>query len=350
MYKTLRGESMKCVLPRLIICALIAVALLAVSGSGLLRLASGPKDLKSVSTDQLRGSYVRFDASEVIVAFASLSSNGESGSTTLETYYLLPTDNGMYMAVMDAREHNKNLLDRAMEQSHAYYMGDLESLTKLGMVSGTVSELDEEMLGYMSDCIDNYELPGYEEGRDSQRLLLSYQVNLGKVGFLTNRTALIIGIAALFLFILLVLQLVVVLTGCYQKKVRNVVGDEEESAFESAVSIERVRVGKYIWYNQGPGSRAIPTQNLIWGYAMPEPMVVSKYRWPVALYDRDQNLTRINFMEPQKCQDFLDAIAAQGYPFHVGYTSDLAEQFRNDYIEFQKLAEQEAKARTGSSD
>ena len=35
-------------------------------------------------------------------------------------------------------------------------------------------------------------------------------------------------------------------------------------------------------------------------------------------------------MDQKHCQDFLDAIEAQGHPFRKGYTSALAEQFQND--------------------
>ena len=330
MYRSLRKESLKAVLPRIIALAVLTVILLGVSGGSLIKMASGPKPLDSVPADRLKGAYVEFDASEIIVAFASLTSKGDGGSKTLETYYLLPLGEQQYLAVMDQKEHNGNVIERAMEQSHEYYMGDLESLTKLGPLHGTVSELDEEMLSYMADCIDNYQLPGFEEGRDSQRLLQSYQINLDHAGFLPEGAARILGICSLVCLLLLAAQLAVVFSGVYQRSVRAVVGKEEDAGFDQAQTIERVRVGKYVWYPQGPISRALKTEDLIWGYVMPEPMVVSKYRWPVAMYDRGQKLTRIQFMDQKHCQDFLDAIEAQGHPFRKGYTSALAEQFQND--------------------
>ena len=345
MYKTLRQESLRCVLPRIIICAVLAIALLAVSGGGLVKLMLGPRSLSELKVEELEGEYVSFDASEVIVAFASLSANNsDGGSQTLKTYYLLPVGDGRYMAVMDKKERNANILNRAMEQSREYYLGDLESLTRLGLISGTVTALEDDMTEFMADCIDNYELPGYQEGMDSVDLLVPCQVNLDYVGFLTVPVALGLGIAGVFFVLLAAVQLLVVMTGCYQKKLRDQIGDcAGDADFDAACQIERVRVGKYVWYTKGPGSRALDTSRLIWGYAMPEPMVVSKYRWPVALYDLDQNLTRINFMEQKDCQSFLDAIANQGNPFLKGYTSQRAQKFQSDFEGFQRDAEQEAK-------
>ena len=349
MYKTLRGESLRQVLPRLIVCLVLAAALLAVSAGGLLKLAAGPKSLSGLNRSELQGKFVRFDASEVIVAFATLSASDADGkSHVMETYYLLPFGENQYIAVMDQKEKNSSVLNRAMEQSHEYYMGDLETLHALGDLSGTVVALEDDMTEFMADCIDTYALPGYEEGRDSARLILAYQINLDKVGFLGKDTALVLGGLALLFLILLMIQLAVVFSGSYQRKVRALIGDAD-AGFEEARKIERVRVGQYVWYSKGPGSRALKTENLIWGYAMPEPMVVSKYRWPVALYDVDRNMTRVQFMDQKNCEVFLDAIAAQGHPFHRGYTSALSEQFQNDFEGFLQAAAGEARERKLSS-
>lgn len=344
MYKTLKRESLKYVLPRIVVCALAAAILLAVCAGGLVHLMVGPVDLKQVDTNQLDGEYVSFDASEVIVAFANLTAKGDSGSKTIKTYYLLPVGDGSYMAVMDRKEHNANILDRAMEQSHEYYLGDLETLTKLGTLSGTVKPLEDDMVSYMTDCIDNYALPGYEEGRDSARLIVSYQVNLGYVGFLTTTWIAVLGAMAGVAVLLLVVQLVVLFGGVYQKSLRALIGDRE-TGFDVAVKVERIRVADYIWYTKGPGSRAIATEDVVWGYAMPEPMVVSKYRWPVALYTKDQKLVRLTFMEQKNCQVFLDVVAAQGKPFIQGYTSEYSQMFQQDMERFMREAEQAAKER-----
>jgi hypothetical protein len=333
MYKTLQNESLKKVLPRILCCALAALILLGICGSGLIHMIAGPKSVNAIET----GDYVSFDASDVIVAFATLSVSNDSDTVIKKTYYLFPYGDS-YIAVMDRKEKNSSILDRAMEQSKEYYLGDLETLTKLGTLSGTVQPLDDDMASYMTDCIDDYELPGYEEGQDTSRLIVEYQVELDRVGLLSRTWTIILACGALAFLILLAVQLVVLFTGCYQRKVRALIGEEPED-FADAAKVERVRVGSYIWYPNGPGSRAIKTADIIWGYALPEPLVVSKYRWPVALYDHQQNLTRICFVEQSSCQEFLKAIADQGNPFVCGYTSAYAEKFQNDFAGFCQDAE-----------
>ena len=334
MYQVLRGESLKAVLPRIIVCWVLAAVLLGVGAPGLVKMAAGPKDLDSVPREERIGKYVSFDASEVIVAFATLTSSSDSGSKTLETYYLLPAGENCYMAVLDRREHHDDVLKKAMEQSHAYYMEDLGTLTPLGPLSGTVTKLGSDMPSYMADCIDNYQLPGYEEGKSSLGLIVEQQVVLDRVGFLPGSVSAVLGILGLVCLLLGLLQLVLVLSGFYERKVKACVGDVADEDFAAMEKIERVRVGEYILYPQGAGDLALKTEDLVWGYPMPEPLVVSKYRWPVSLYDRDQNLTRISFMDQRSCQKFLDAVKTRGGCFRVGYTPKAAEQFQNDFPAF----------------
>lgn len=350
MNKVLKKETLKTLLPMIIITAVLTIALLAVSCQGLLMMLSGPTELSDMTLEEAEGKYVSFDASQVIVAFATWSVSNDSETKVLETYYLLPYGENTYIAVMDAEEKNANVLDRAMEQSHEYYMGDLETLTRLGTLSGTLKPLEEDMISYMVDCIESYTLPGYEEGGNTASLIYSYQVNIDEVGFLSTSTAALLGVIALVFLALTLLLLVPALTGAYQKKAAGIVSEEltaeeAEDAFNEAQSIEKIHVGKFIWYQKGASTKALSTRKLIWGYCMPEPLVVSKYRWPVALYDEEQNFTQICFMEKKNREKFLSAIAAQGHPFIDTYTSELAQKFKNDPEGFQKDAAKAAKER-----
>lgn len=330
MNKVLKKQTLKVLMPYLIAAAVLAVIFIAIAAQGILCMLSGATPLSQSNLDDLNGEYVTFDASDVIVAFATLSVSSESSSEVRETYYLLPAGDGTYLAVMDAKEKNTSVLDRAMDQSHEYYLGDLETLTKLGALSGTVAPLEDDMTSYMVECITNYSLPGYD-AENITGLIRPYQVNIDKVGFLyTGVATLLFAIGLGFLVVFLVL-LVPALAGLYQKHANALVDCEDpEAAFSAAETIERIHVGAYIWYPKGASTKVLKTESIVWGYAMPEPLVVSKYRWPVALFDAQQNMTQICFMEKKNREAFLGAIASQGYPFVSGYTSELSQLFKSD--------------------
>lgn len=344
MNKILRGYSMKVMLPKIIAVFAVAVILLGVACPGLIMLLDGPVDLSQVDLDNANGEYVSFDASQVIVAIATLSSTDGDGNTqVLETHYLLPDGNGKYLTVMDKKENNESILSRAMEQSEQYYLYDLETLTRLGKLRGTVQPLDDDMTSYMTDCITNYELPGYSADGNVYDLIVPVQIELDQVGYLSETLALILGVLGLVFAIIGVILLLPVLNGKYQKKAfeaLNTTQEDAEEAFSAAEVVEHARVGKYIWYQKGATTNSLITKDLIWGYTMPEPLVVSKYRWVVALYDMDQKQTQVCFMEKKSCEAFLTAIENQGKPFVRGYTANLAQQFQNS---FQKFVEEAKK-------
>ena len=346
MKSALRKESIHHLLPRIIICGVLAVIFFGLSGKGLVSMLIGPKSLSDAAPE--KGEYVSFDASKVIVAFANLTAKSDSGTDTLKTYYLLPTGDGTYLAVMDRKEHHGDVMDKAMDQSHEYYLGDLETLTKLGTVQGTVTALEDDMTSYMVDCIEKYNLPGYEEGGDTSALILPLQIDLDRVGLFSKTVTLILCGAGLVFLILMLVFLISALTGAYQKKAMETIlkdhtPEEAETLFTSAEMLERVRVGEYLWYQKGATTHAVKTADLIWGYPMPEPLVISKYRWVVALYDLEQNMIQVCFQNQGDCQKLLDAVKAQGHPFVSGYTSELSQKFQQNFKGFVREAEKAAK-------
>lgn len=332
--KTLKQKTMKTLLPFILVAAILTVVFLGIAAPGLIKIISGPQPLDQQNLDDMQGKYVSFDASEIIVAIASLSVNSDAGTEILETYYLLPAGDGTYIAVMDAKERNANVLDRAMSQSQEFYMGDLETLTRLGDISGTVVELEKDMDTYMVDTIDKYTLPGYVEGESSFGLIRPAQINLDKVGFLYTNVASLLAVIGLVFLAITLLILIPGLTGAYQKKAFALVGEAGEDAFNEAETIEQIQVGKFIWYQKGASTKVLKTEDLVWGYPMPEPLVVSKYRWPVALYDMDRNFHQVCFMDKKNREKFIAAIAAQGHPFIDHYTSDLAQKFNSNFEGF----------------
>lgn len=346
MNKQLQKLSVRVMLPKILTAAVIALILLGFSIGGVVKLLAGPKPLASVDTGNLSGKYVSFDASEVIVAVASLTSESNGSTETLKTYYLLPVGE-QYVAVMDRKEKNSSTMDRAMSQSQEYYLGDLETLTKIGTISGTVSNMETGMETFMTDCITKYELPGYDAAVLDD-LILPYQINLNQVGLLSTTMTLILFAVGMVFACITLAMLIPVFIGVFQKKSDAVLlqentAEEADAMFAEAESFERAFVGKYIWFMDGASSRAVKTSEIIWGYVMPEPLVVSKYRWPVALYDYDRTPYRVFFAEKKTAQNFLKAIAAQGHPFIGEYSPNYNQMFKSDFDSFKKLAEHNEK-------
>lgn len=334
MFQTIKKRTMKRMLPRMIVAFALAVILLAASGLGAFRLIIGPKDLSSIPADQLMGKYVTFDASQSIAAYASY------GDDKSLQYYVLSYGDKYISVTADSSYYD--LLAAASDQSQEYYQGDLTELHSLGMVSGTVSSLEEDLRDYMVSGITGIGLPGAEDEEAANASVLSYDVHLGKVGWMSGKAAVILTILALICAAVGVMMIVLVKTGFYHKQVDKVIGgkaNEAEEDFESGVHHDQIVVGKkYIWFFNGPRCGAVPTKDVVWVYCEANPNVVSKYKWPMAIYLKDKSYYKVDIETKDEINQIISQIAAVTTDLVAGYSSQKNKAFKNgtmkEFLEF----------------
>lgn len=336
----LKKVSKKRMMPKIIALFAAALLLLIATRFGIFSLILGPTTADKTAAEDLQGKYVSFDASESIAAYASL---GSSGSAKMQYYVLTWGDK--YISITAAPEHY-NLLDAASEQSQEYYLGDLTELSPLGELRGTVVRLEDDLKEFMVSGITGIGIPGADTAEEAEAHVVPYTIKLGYVGWLPQTWCLIFTALALLCIAGAVALLVLLNTGYYLKNVTAVVGSDKnaESDFETSTVHDQVRVGKkYIWYFKGPKSYAVPTASVVWGYCEANPMVVSKYQWPMALYTQDKSYHCVHIATKEEINQILAEIAAHKYPFVEGYTSAKNKMFQNDYQAFFELAKENKK-------
>lgn len=336
----LKKVSKKRMMPKIIALFAAALLLLIATRFGIFSLILGPTTADKTAAEDLQGKYVSFDASESIAAYASL---GSSGSAKMQYYVLTWGDK--YISITATSEHY-NLLDAASEQSQEYYLGDLTELSPLGELRGTVVRLEDDLKEFMVSGITGIGIPGADTAEEAEAHVVPYTIKLGYVGWLPQTWCLIFTALALLCIAGAVALLVLLNTGYYLKNVTAVVGSDKnaESDFETSTVHDQVRVGKkYIWYFKGPKSYAVPTASVVWGYCEANPMVVSKYQWPMALFTQDKSYHCVHIATKEEINQILAEIAAHKYPFVEGYTSAKNKMFQNDYQAFFELAKENKK-------
>lgn len=334
MFQTIKKRTLKRMLPKIITAFALAVILLAASGLGAFRLILGPADLDSVSADQLMGKYVTFDASQSIAAYASY------GDDKSLQYYVL-TYGDKYISIT-ADSSYYDLLDAASDQSQEYYQGDLTELHSLGMVSGTVSALEDDLRDYMISGITGIGLPGAEDEDAANASVLSYNIHLGKVGWMSSKAAVVFTILALISALVGVVLIVLVKVGFYHKQADKTIGKDADAAekdFEEAIHHHQIVVGKkYVWFFNGPKCGAIPTKEVVWAYCEANPNVVSKYKWPMAMYLRDKSYYKVDIETKDEINQIISEIAAVAPTMVTGYSSQKNKAFKNgtmkEFLEF----------------
>lgn len=333
----LKKASKKRMMPKVIALFAAALLLLAVTKFGIFSLLLGPTTAGETPAEDLMGKYVSFDACDSIAAYASL---GSSGSNKLQYYVLTWGDK--YISI-SATEEYYNILDAASEQSQEYYIGDLTELSPMGELKGTVVKLDDELKDFMISGITGIGIPGADTEEEAGAHVVGYTIKLGYVGWLPQTWCLILTALALICIAGAVTLLVLMNSGYYYKNVTAVVGNDKaaDADFEASTRHEQICVGKkYIWYFKGAKSYAVPTSSVVWGYCEANPMVVSKYKWPMALYTQDKSYHCINIATKEEVNRILGEIAAHKYPFVEGYTSAKNKMFQNDFQAFFQLAKE----------
>ncbi len=324
MIKTLRSQSLRAVLPRIICAVLLCAILLAVTGFGAFKLLAGPKP---VSESSRPGDYVSFDLSQVIVGYATASVSG----SVVRTYYILDLGNGK-LGSLCVPKGEEGLLSAALRQSEAYYNdGTLDTLARMGQAEGHVSALDSSYYDLMVEGLDTVSLEGEP---------VPVEVTWQRVGTMGKTWTLILSAAALALLLLAAAQLIAVLSGAYQKKALAAAQavlplTEAEEDFKNAQRFDQTYLGdRLIWYQLGAASRCVPTEGVVWGFDRLDSRVLGTRRYTLYLYDRDGNAHDIRTKTEQERPLLAKAVEEKGHPFVYGYSQDRAHRFAADRAGF----------------
>ncbi len=335
----LKKVSLKRILPTVIVLFAAAVLLLLATRFGIFSLILGPTTADETPAEDLLGKYVSFDASQSIAAYASLG-NSETSTNKLQYYVLTWGDK--YISISASSDHY-NVLDAASDQSQEYYLGDLTELSSLGQLRGTVVKLDDDLKDYLISGITGIGIPGADTAEEAQEHVVGVTVKLGYVGWLPQSWCIIFTALALALILVAALLLILIKTGYYSRAVSRVIdGDRAaEEDFAAASVHEQVIVGKkYIWYFKGPRSFAVPTASVVWGYCEANPLVVSRYKWPLALFTQDRSYHCVHVATKIEINQILSEIAACKHPFVEGYSPAINKMFQNDYQAFFEIAKE----------
>jgi hypothetical protein len=349
MEKTLRRASLKKVLPRILVCFLLFIVLLAVTGLGVFKLLAGPTALSQLDAADAQGRYVSVDASQALAAFASYSTDDKVS----EEYFILALDDGRFMAI-SAKGSNIDLLEAAGDQAEDFYVnGTLDTMQSMGSVSGTVSTMADELYEYMDQALESMSnyipvLQG-EDGYSDQILYVCLKVD--RVGWLSTKYVVILSVLALLFLLLGIAQIVLVYSGSYQREVtallKPYLRTEDDRAaveadFAEAQVIEHVRVGKdFTWYQIGARAMVLRNDQVIWGYCQIEPLVVSKYRWPMCLWMRDGNCLTPHLEDQRSVKAILKALADGGNQFLSGYDANRLRRCEANFDDFLEEVDRE---------
>ncbi len=344
MYRILKKESIRHILPGALTALVLGIVCFCISGFGIFRLLAGPVDLDSLDTSELDGAYVSLDTSRVIASFASVSRNDE----VIETYYMVELSDGHFI-MLSAGPAYDSIFSMASSQSQEYYLGDLEELEPMGLISGSITTADSELMGYLRDGLDSAGI--LPEGTTAADASLPYNIQLDKIGWCSVTWVYILTAASILLLLLGLFFLLRALSGAYIAKVRAKIDSdalpEAEADFQAAQRFGNIWVGKhYTWYFRRGKAQVIRTSDILWIFNQLDSRVLGKYRYSLSVYLNDQSNLELRTATAEERTPLAEAIMAQGYPVVYGYSQERAHQYAYDLPAFKAIAKKEAAART----
>lgn len=345
MLEALKKKSLKNNLKKMLIAIVLAAGLLWGSDFGAFRAIGGPKDLFSLSADELQGKYVTADIYYIHGAYAYTESTNSSThrSTVTEKEYIISTEDAVFgMAVPSSMIREA---DNVLDDSDDYYYGKISELTECITVTGTLRKMDAETLEFFHDTV------GYDGMSNEDRAMfrpLVLKVNcLGRTP--EGLTWLMTIVAAGSLLYALGI-LILTLAGGYQKSIKayckasespETTMEQLDQFFHDTEPINGVRVGKWILFESKGKDILLDTNDAVWAY-----MHTIQHRtngvptgktFGVIVRTRDRKKYEIAMKSEAAAREVLDTIARDMPRTVLGYTAKLERFYLQRFQDFLRL-------------
>ena len=151
MLQELKKQSLKRVLPGVIVLALLAVCM-ALGGAGVVNLVKGPDWLYDYYGEDLEGRYVEADVYVVYDWYAETTSRreGSSAETTKSRDFIIDANDLEYIA-LEVPAADLKRVEQQMYDSWDYLDDVTDDLTTYYHIEGTVERMDAETLGLYTE-------------------------------------------------------------------------------------------------------------------------------------------------------------------------------------------------------
>lgn len=350
MFEQLKKQSMKSALLRILLCAVIIIIAIVVMKNSLLKMYEGPKDLESLSMEEVPNSYVNTDVYAILSNFAEYYQTSDDGTETVtDQYYIIPVGEEEFIGLeIDAEDNTR--AQQIYDETYEYLNGTRNELTTTLAVTGTINKMDDEIYDYYKEW---FETSGYLENptqEEIDNIALPYILQVDYIGgfedYIVYVAIFIIAVCLLCIFIILIKSL----SGAYLYDIKkflrnnesNINQDRLEADFLSATQIESIYMGKTcIYYYKGSHAKILANKDIIWAYL--ENIThrtygiktgVSKF---LILYTNDKKMYKIPMKKVDNVNVVLNQFSQQQPHIVIGFSEELKKCFKKDFNAFKNL-------------
>ncbi|WP_418666524.1 DUF6709 family protein [Allofournierella sp.] len=337
MLQELKKQSLKRVLPAVILLAVFAAVCLALGGAGMVDLVRGPDWLYDYYGEDLEGRYVEADVYVVYDWYAETTSRREGSSveTTKSRDFIIDANDMEYIA-LEVPAADLKRVEQQMYDSWDYLDDVTDDLTTYYHIEGTVERMDAETLGLYTEFL--------ADGGTLDDAFLPYIIRQGKVHGMDKAFSVSMCVIGLALLVWLAVLLIKALTGGYQKSIKRralAQGDLPllEEFYIAAEPLHGVRSdGRWVLFNQGPKTILLDAPNVLWAYVHRLTHRTNGIKtgttWSVQLRTGDRKVYTLGAKNEEQARELLQMLAASMPHLVTGYSDALNRLFSQDPARF----------------
>jgi hypothetical protein len=351
MLNELKKLSNKRAIGRVVLVTAALVMVLIFFIGDFIRGIKGPKDLYSLSPDEIPGAYVTGEVNAMIDVFAEYYTYNDDGSTnSTELYYIIPVGEEEY-AALEIKPEDFDLAEQIYDDTYDYLSGNIDELSASIKITGTFQDMEPELKQYFTETIaDSYYFYDFTD-EDIDKLIYPYVLKNDMIGENEPVTLYIIMALAAVLFIYIIIVLIKMLTGAYLSSIRKYIANNDasisqeriEADYDRAVKVESLRIGEtWTYYLDGIKPMIIKNSDIVWAY---QEIVTHKRNGikvgttkSVILYTRNKNKITLTMKKIDNIELTLETYARQHSHIVMGYSETLKATFKKDFEGFLNLA------------
>lgn len=351
MLNELKKVSTKHAIARITLSLGVLFFILVFFATDFVKAIQGPKDIYSLTAEEIPGAYVKGDIYAIIDVFAEyydLNSDGSESST--KQFYTIPVGEEEY-AALEVNPKDFDLAEQIYNETYDYLSGNTDKLTTSMTITGTFNTMDEDILKFFNEMLDTSDYFKDYSKEEIDELVYPFVLQKDYIGSSPETTVYIfMGISVLALLYILVI-LIKVFTGAYLSSIRKYINSNDNSVsqerieadFENAVKTKFVRIGEtWTYFYKGVKPVILKNSDIVWAY---QETVTHKYNGiktgttrSVILYDRNKTKHTLSMKKYVDIELILETYTKQQPHMVLGFNEDLKAKFNKDFDGFLKLA------------
>ena len=336
MFEKLKRQSLKKSLIFTVILVAAAVALLVSTGFGVFKAIGGPKDLYSLSRDQVDGAYVE---GEIYGLYGSYAETTKNSRTVSREYIIGVTDEVGYMGLV-LRSEDLSAAEDLLQESWDYLDGLTDGTSTVIHVRGTILPMDEESLEFYHETV------GWDEmSAEQQAMFLPYYLKadfLGKSHADATWGFTVLAAAALAWA---VYRTVRAATGGYQSELRKlcaaapegaeVAAERMEQFYENTEPVGLIRIGEdWVVWQDGAKTRGLATRDIVWAYCRHTTRRRNGFKTgefdDLMLWTRDKKNRAVRMASGEQTAQAMQVLNEANPDVLLGYSKEIEKLYRKD--------------------